>query len=126
MPKFEARFNPRNPWDEDVSEENENKEKLPPGNLLDNFDGAVEAVLEIEKQWSSTGDDPRHREALRSDMAMVRRSILEEKRRSGFEGFGGFNRYQVDLDGTIYLSAYHSIGRCIQKAKELGIEVKGA
>ena len=125
MPKFE-RFNPRNPWDDEGPDEAEARDKLPPGNLLDNFDGAVEAVLEIEKQWSSTGEDPIRREALRSDMAMVRRTVLDEKRRSGFEGFGGFNRYEVDLDGAIRLSAYHSIGRCIEKAKELGIEVKGA
>lgn len=123
MPKFEARFTPQNPWDDGESDGTEAQEKREPGNLLDNFEGTVDAVLEIERQWGSDGDQ-RQTQSLRSSMAQARENVLGRAERSGFQGFEGFNRYEVDRGGTVSLLATHSIGPCIQKAKELGLDVK--
>jgi hypothetical protein len=116
-------------------EQEPGKEK-PKLSLLENFDACFDAVKSIELQWSPTIDESSF-QFLRESMNVARNALTDkiaqrEKRGekihpnislSGFEGVHGFNRYEVLPDGTVVLSRSHSIGPCIKKAEELGIEV---
>lgn len=109
-------------------------------NLLTDLEKAVWAIIDIESRWKDGNPlSSKEREAIRSKIAsaasIISRQIEESKQgglseeeaiktaHSGFEGLGGFNRYSVHGDGTICLSAAHSINECIETAKEWGVGI---
>lgn len=106
-------------------------------NLLENFQAAVDAVVQIESVVDSDMGD-RRKEALRSNMFDAREKLQErigdqsdggskafrEFIQAGFQGLGGFNRYGVKGDGSIVISGSHSSSGCIKMAKTLGVEVE--
>jgi hypothetical protein len=95
------------------------------GDLITNFEATAAAILEIEKTASDEVEsDKRGQSDLKSRIANARLLVMEEKRSSGFEGFGGFNRYRIEKNGTVVLQKSHSTRRCVAKARELGIEVE--
>ncbi len=122
-------------------QEKEKKEKKSPFlSVLDDRNKAVYAVVDIESQWKDGRPlDPQERQemeekvnsaafAIREQVDTLKKNGLSEKEAkkevgSSFNGLGGFNRYSVHGDGTICLSSYHSIGPCIEAAKEWGIGV---
>ena len=113
----------------------ESFEKNEHPNLIENFDACIDIVMQIESKWSQN-IGMQERGILRSQMGDALATLLqrkegipeEEKERfvkrvaTGFQGLGGFNRYVVRGDGSIGLLQSHSIGACIKKAQELGIE----
>lgn len=123
-------------------EKNEKKEKQHVfKSLLDDFEAAKNAILEVERagypQAMAEQRNIAHMEGeIRGAAYELKRQIEGLKKQgvaekeyfrsagSGFEGLFGGNRYGVRGDGTICLSASHSFGECIKKAKEVGIAVK--
>jgi hypothetical protein len=92
-------------------------------NILQNFEGALEAVYGVEGAYGAALTEEQ-KYILRDAMGAARTVLQEDQRKTGFQGLGGFNRYVVDKSGLISLSRSHSIGPCVKKAREAGIEIE--
>ena len=109
----------------------DNEKRIKP-NLLENFEGCVEAVFAIESAGVGSELSYDDKSVLRSQMFSALKRLEEETRDnpedrkskvvSGFQGLGGFNRYGVRRDGTIALYKSHAFQDCVAKAVELGID----
>ena len=102
--------------------------------ILKDLEAAYAAVISVEREFGEkAADDIRFQYALKDRLEgaaeNLRAHITEvqsahHKQVGGFEGLDGFNRYAILDDGTIRMSASHSIQECRKKAKELGILVQ--
>ncbi len=119
-------------------------EKLTPPNLLQDFERAVNAIIEVEgAAYTIKEEDKRiisqqmhealiglkeyiaeHPETEKAKPDQSPLSSLREFCVGGFEGSGGFNRYGITKQGNIILSGYHCFLDSQTKAKELGFEVR--
>ena len=102
--------------------------------ILRDLDAAYRAVVSIEREFSEkAADDIRFQYALKDRLEGAVENLrghvpdarsTYHKQIGGFEGLDGFNRYAILDDGTIRMSAAHSIQECRERAKELGILVQ--
>lgn len=119
-------------------------EKLTPPNLLQDFERAVNAIIEVEGAAYTVNEEDRDiiRQQMGEALFSLNRHLSERqevKKKepdqsdskpikeycvTGFEGSGGFNRYGITKQGNIILSGYHCFLPSQEKAKELGLEVR--
>lgn len=121
---------------ENASSENRPETRAALRNILADFDSAYEAIVDIERQYSTNESYEGLRSSMLNAVATLKEKLARLSEggvpadklvtgvRSGFQGLGGFNRYTVLTDGTIRLSAAHSIGPCVKKSKEVGVLVE--
>ena len=110
-------------------------------NFLEDFEGTYNAILQFEgfPANPTTREDKvtlmRFRSMLESEVNWLREAREAAKKKgmseddmafeltTGFEGFAGFNRYEIRGDGVVSLSELHLTGGR-DKAKELGLAIR--
>lgn len=128
----------------EYKEGQEEREKVSPPNMLEDFERAVNAIIEVEGAAYRIAEDDKdiikqqmgealyslkdylkkNPETLKTEPDEVNEKPVRQDAVTGFEGSGGFNRYGVTKQGNIILSGYHCFLDSQTKAKELGFEVR--
>lgn len=98
-------------------------------NILTDFDAAFKAILELENQTKPRDQrDLQWQHRLKGELEAAAETLREDEGGpvrvvGGFEGIEGFNRYELLSDGTIRLSAMHTIVP-LARVKKLGVLVQ--